>query len=125
MARLHILHIEDDPPDAELIELTLRRAGLDFDIRLVTSRAECTAALQESDFDLVLSDSHSHDFTAALLLDLVREHQPDVPFIFLSGSFEDTDSDALKAQGASDCVLKDHLGELLPVIRRLLPGRAV
>ena len=118
--RIRILHVEDSPPDAELIALALRDAGLDCDIRLARSLKECRVALTEGGYQLVLSDSHSHDFRGRDILRLVREHLPVVPFIFLSGSFEDTDPVLLHAEGAADCLLKDELQELAPAVRRVL-----
>src|SRR5690348_8535804 len=97
---VHILHIEDDPADAELIEIALHGADLPCDIHLARSRSECLAALESGEFDIVLSDSHGHDLKGREVLRLVREHLPQVPFIFLSGSFDDIDPQELKAEGA-------------------------
>lgn len=117
---VRILHIEDDPPDAELVGHALRRAGLDCDILVASSRRECIAALESDTFDLILSDSHGYDFKGLDLLVLVRQHLPDAPFLFLSGSYDDTDPEMLKAEGATDCLLKDDLDTLVPAIRRAL-----
>ena len=121
---IRILHIEDDEPDAELVRLALLKAGLPCDVHLARSRKECLAALAGGTFDLVLSDSHGHDFKDVDILRLVHEHLPAVPFIFLSGSFDDRDPEALKAEGASECLLKDDLDALMPAIRRTLQDRA-
>lgn len=118
--KVRILHIEDDPPDAELVEHALRRAGLDCEIHVARSRRECLAALESDTFDLVLSDSHGYDFTGLDLLLLVRQHLPDAPFLFLSGSYDDTNPEMLKAEGATDCLLKDDLDTLVPAIQRAL-----
>jgi len=117
---MHILHIEDDPADAELTEIALRGGGLSCDIRLAKSRKECLSALESGEFDLVLSDSHGHDLKGLEVLHLVRERLPDVPFVFLSGSFDDCDPEELKAEGAAECILKDDLEALVLVIRRLM-----
>lgn len=122
MKRLHILHIEDDAADAELIGLALQAAHLDCDIRVVKSRKECVQALEEGTFDLVLSDSHGHDFTASDLLPLVRGYLPAVPFIHVSGSFLDKDPEKLEAQGATGCVLKDDLGTLAGLVQDVARG---
>ena len=122
MKKLHILHIEDDPADAELIGLALQDAQVDCDIQVVGSRKECLQALEEHGFDLVLSDSHGHDFEASDLLPLVRSHLPAVPFIYVSGSFLDKDPEALKAQGATGCVLKDDLDTLAELVQDVARG---
>jgi len=121
---LHILHIEDDPVDAELISIALLKSDLRCDIHLARSRKECIAALESGTFDLVLSDSHGHDFKGMDILRLVHDHLPDTPFIFLSGSFDDTDPRRLKAGGAAECLLKDDHEALLPAIWRVLRSRS-
>lgn len=122
MKRLHILHIEDDPADAELIGLALQDAQVECDIRVVRSRKECVQALDEQEYDLVLSDSHGHDFSASDLMTLVRTHLPAVPFIYVSGSFLDKDPETLRAQGAAGCVLKDDLGSLTALVEEVARG---
>jgi CheY-like chemotaxis protein len=117
---LQILHIEDDEADAELVRLALLKPGFPCDILLARSRKECLEALESGTFDLALSDSHGHDFTDMDILHLVREYLPEVPFIFVSGSFDDTDPEMLKAEGATDCLLKDDLDALMPAVRRAL-----
>jgi sigma-B regulation protein RsbU (phosphoserine phosphatase) len=121
--KVRILHIEDDPSDAELIRYALLKSGFSCDIHLATSGRGCLAALENGVFDLVLSDSHGHDFTGLSLLHLVRGHLPHVPFIFLSGSFDDSDPETLKAAGATDCILKDDLDALIPLILQVLAIR--
>lgn len=119
MKRLRILHIEDEPADAELIGLALQAARVECDIHVVKSRKECVQALEQQGFDLVLSDSHGYDFAAPELLPLVRGYLPAVPFIYVSGSFMDRDTEKLKAQGAIACVLKDDLGALAKLVQEL------
>src|SRR5579859_6940500 len=117
--RLRVLHMEDDRAHAELIRRTLAKTGLACDILLATSRGEYLRALDQGRPDLILSDSHSHDITGLEVLQLARGRHPQVPFIFLSGSFDDTDPGRLKAAGAAECVLKSDLDTLAGVIRRV------
>ena len=122
---LHILHIEDDEVDAELVRQTLLRSDLGCHVTLAMSRAEYTAALQRGGVDLILSDNRGYDFDGLEVLRTVRRHHPSVPFLFLSGSFEGKDTDKLKAEGASDCLLKSDSEILVPAIRRALDKQAV
>ena len=117
---LHILHIEDDPVDAELVRQTLLRSDLDCRISLAMCRAEYTQALQQGGVDLILSDNRGYDFDGLEVLRTVRRHHPGIPFLFLSGSFEGKDLGQLKAEGASDCLLKSDSEILVPAIRRAL-----
>ncbi|HEX2667178.1 MAG TPA: ATP-binding protein [Gammaproteobacteria bacterium] len=117
---LHILHIEDDEVDAELIRQTLLRSGLGCRITLAMSRSAYLDALQKGGVDLILSDNRGYDFDGLEVLRSVRRHHPDIPFLFLSGSFEGKDLKRLKAEGAADCLLKTDLDALAPAIGRAL-----
>jgi sigma-B regulation protein RsbU (phosphoserine phosphatase) len=121
MARtLRILHLEDNPADAELIREALRRSGLACEIQLATSYGEYLAALRQGTPDLILSDSRGHDFEGLAVLRQVRRQFPQVPFLFLSGSYQGKDTAALKAEGAAECLLKDDLDTLAAAIQHAL-----
>lgn len=120
--KVRILHIEDNPIDAELIQLTLDRAGLNCEISLAASRSECLAALNQSTYDLILSDSHGHDLDVLDILGLVRGRLPDIPLLIVSGSFDDNNPETLRAKGATDCLLKDNLDALVTTIQRVFPA---
>jgi signal transduction histidine kinase/CheY-like chemotaxis protein len=117
---LHILHIEDDPVDAELVRQTLLRSDLGCRVSLAMCRAEYTQALRQGGVDLILSDNRGYDFDGLEVLRTVRRRYPHIPFLFLSGSFEGKDLDRLKAEGASDCLLKSDNEILVPAIRKAL-----
>jgi DNA-binding NtrC family response regulator len=51
-------------------------------------------------------------------LELAREHRPDVPFIFVSGTLGDDLAAGTLRQGAADYLLKDRLACLVPAVRR-------
>jgi CheY-like chemotaxis protein len=53
---LRILHIEDVTSDAELIERTLRKSGIEFEKLLVETKEEYVRALHEFIPDIILSD---------------------------------------------------------------------
>ena len=117
---LHILHVEDDPVDAELVRQTLLRSDLHCRISLAMSRDEYSRALEAGNVDLILSDNRGYDFDGLEVLRTVRRHHPRIPFLFLSGSYEGKDLEKLKAEGATDCVLKSDYEILVPAIRRAL-----
>ena len=121
---LHILHIEDDEVDAELMRQTLLRSDLDCRITLAMSRQQYLDALAKGDVDLILSDNRGYDFDGMEVLRMVRRHHPDVPFIFVTGSLEGKDLQRLKAEGASDCLLKSDMEVIVPAIRRAIQAEA-
>ncbi|HEY1992032.1 MAG TPA: response regulator, partial [Gammaproteobacteria bacterium] len=106
--------------DAELIRQTLLRSDLDCRLTLAMSRQQYLDALDRGDVDLILSDNRGYDFDGLEVLRLVRRNHPGVPFLFLSGSFEGKDLQRLKAEGASDCLLKSDMEALVPAIRQAL-----
>ena len=53
---LHILHLEDDPNDAALVQSTLAAGGITCAITWVQSRDDFVAALERGGIDLILSD---------------------------------------------------------------------
>jgi len=116
---LHILHLEDDPADAELIASALESGGLSCKTARVETREEFTAATLVADrYDLILSDYVLPSFDGMAALSIALDNCPDVPFILLSGVLgEEVAIDAMK-QGATDYVLKDRLERLVPAVSR-------
>lgn len=117
---LHILHLEDEPLDAELVQETLLAEGFNVTLQRVQTRPEFLAALQEEQFDLILADFALPTFNGMAALTVAREIRPDIPFIFVSGAIgEERAIEALK-RGATDYVLKHLLSELGPAVERAL-----
>ncbi|MDA8413214.1 MAG: SpoIIE family protein phosphatase [Desulfobacteraceae bacterium] len=117
---LHILHLEDDLLDAELVRATLAGEGIDCEIALVDSREGFVEELETGAFDLVLSDFALPDFDGMGALSIVRKHYPLLPFVFVSGRLgEEAAIESLKS-GATDYVLKGRLSRLAPAVRRAL-----
>ncbi|MGE5625608.1 MAG: ATP-binding protein [Bacillota bacterium] len=118
--RLRILHVEDDEAHAELIARVLHKSGLHCDISLAMSRRDYLRALETAPPDLILSDNHGLDFEGLDALKLARQRHPAAPFMFVSASFGDRDVAALKAAGASACLLKSDVDGLTRAVRSVL-----
>ncbi len=115
---MHLLHLEDSPSDAELIALVVRREWPHCQIRHVASGSEYRAALEDGQFDLILSDYTVPGFDGLAALSLARARFPETPFIFLSGTIgEERAVEALK-RGATDYVIKDRPTRLIPAMRQ-------
>jgi DNA-binding response OmpR family regulator len=119
--RPSILHLEDDPNDAELIRFHLRSKKFDCTITWVSTREPFVRALAENTFDLVLSDYRMMaGFNGDESLRLVRAGHNHLPFIMLTGELgEDRAIETIK-RGATDYVLKGNLARLVPSIERAL-----
>src|SRR5580704_11848740 len=117
---LRILHLEDDPGDAELIQETLAADGTRCEIVRIQTEADFFAALQQYSFDLILADYTLPSFDGLSALRIARRDRPHVPFIFVSGTLdEEVAIEALKI-GATDYVFKTRLSRIGPSVLRAL-----
>lgn len=118
--KIRILHLEDNPDDAVLVQSTLLREGVPFVITLVDSREQFLQAIAVETFDLILSDHRLPGFDGLSALRLLREHDALIPFILVSGSLgEEAAIETIRA-GVTDYVLKDRLTRLAGCVRRAL-----
>lgn len=120
---LRFLHLEDDPTDADLVAATLNEAGVACTSSRVDNSRDFTNALHEGGFDLILADYSIPGFDGMTALSLAREQAPEVPFLFVSATIgEELAIDAMH-HGATDYVLKQRLGRLVPSVQRALRER--
>lgn len=117
---LRILHLEDNPYDAELIRETLVEAGIHHTMINADDRDSFVSVIEQSQLDLIIADFALPSFDGQAALTIAQEKCPHVPFIFVSGAIgEERAIESLK-QGATDYVLKHRLSGLVPAIRRAL-----
>ncbi|HYG76237.1 MAG TPA: ATP-binding protein [Planctomycetota bacterium] len=117
---LKILHIEDNPIDAELISTLLRRGGIDCEIDRVEKKDDYVARLSAHEYSIILADYTLPGFDGAGILRLAQQFQPDVPFLFVSATLGDEVAIEMLKSGATDFVLKHSLARLLPAVKRAL-----
>ena len=117
---LRILHLEDDPIDAALVQATLEAGGIACAIHCVQHRDEYVAALEHGGIDLILSDYSMPAFDGMSALQIACAKWPAIPLIFVSGTLgEERAIDSLR-NGATDYVLKERLTRLVPAVRRAM-----
>jgi len=122
---LRVLLIEDREDDALLVLRDLRRNGFEVRHMRVDTAPAMEAALQQHEFDIVLSDFSMPSFSAPAALEVLKASGRDVPFIIVSGTVgEDVAVTALKA-GAHDFLPKHNLNRLVPALERELREAAV
>ena len=118
---LRVLIVEDSEDDAELLAIELERGGYQIIYQRVDTETHMKQALcQTPSWDIVLADYSMPHFSAIAALNLLKEHQLDLPFIIVSGKIgEDTAVAAMKA-GAHDYIVKGKLARLIPAVEREL-----
>jgi two-component system, cell cycle sensor histidine kinase and response regulator CckA len=115
---IQILHLEDDPNDAALVNAALRSGNVACGITHVANRADFVAALEKGAVDVIISDFMLPGFNGMSALKIAHASWPAIPFIFVSGTLgEERAVDSLKG-GATDYIIKDRLGRLAPAVLR-------
>jgi PAS domain S-box-containing protein len=117
---LKILHLEDNPDDAELIRSMLMKEGIVCDVVRVENQRDFLTALEQGQIDLVLSDYSLPSLDGISALKMMRERYPDLPFIFVSGVIDEELAIETIKSGATDYVLKHRLSRLVSAVRRAL-----
>ncbi len=116
---IRLLMIEDSEDDSALLMLLLRQAGYELHAERVDTGPALALALDEK-WDIVISDHSMPNFSGNEALKMVRGHDTEVPFIFVSGTIgEDVAADAMRI-GAQDYVMKSNLKRLVPAVEREL-----
>lgn len=108
-ASTHVLLIEDNPGDADLVRLRLVESNPMVDVNCVSRLADGLASLTTEPPSLVLLDLNLPDSQGAETFRRLLEKAPGVPVVILSG--QDDRALAIKAihQGAQDYLFKGGL----------------
>lgn len=115
-----IVHLEDNPTDAHLVERRLRARWPECFVLLCANEAQYRAALERCDCDAILSDFKLGSFSGGDALQLARRIVPHAPFLFLSGTIGEDRAMEMMHAGAADYVLKNNLKRLVPALERAI-----
>jgi sigma-B regulation protein RsbU (phosphoserine phosphatase) len=117
---LRLLMVEDSDDDAQLLLVKVRRAGYEPDYVRVDNEPDLREALRDPSWQIVISDYAMPGFSGLKALQILRDTNPDLPFILVSGTVgEEIAVDAMR-NGANDYIMKDNLTRLIPAIEREL-----
>jgi two-component system sensor histidine kinase UhpB len=117
---LKILHLEDLPADAELVERVLRKAKFEFEKKVVVDRPEFIRALHEFRPDIILSDHSLPAFNSLEALRITREEGFNAPLILVTATVSEEYAVNVIKEGASDYILKDRLERLPNAVQNAL-----
>jgi len=116
-----VFMLEDQPTDQELV----KRQALKFNDKCIFMTANNKASFYEKidvfQPDIILSDYSLPDILGTRALEYVKEHLPDVPFIFVTGAVDnDQEVAEIVFQGADGFLLKKHLSKLPTVMEDVI-----
>ena len=115
---LQVLIVENDPADADRLMHELERLGFAFHGLRVETRDDFLHNLEGQPPDLIFSDSALPAFSGFAALELVQEKCPEVPFVFVTGYYDQGLMVEMFDSGAAGYVYKNRLTDLGPVIRQ-------
>jgi diguanylate cyclase (GGDEF)-like protein len=116
---LKALIIEDVEDDAQLLVLELQNSGYQPNYLCVDNKEDLVEALQQP-WQIVFSDFTMPSFNGIEALRLVRQRDPDLPFIFVSGTIGEVMAVEAVKSGAQDYILKGNLKRLSAAVPREL-----
>ncbi|MDF9744871.1 PAS domain S-box protein [Natrinema salsiterrestre] len=83
---IHVLCVDDDPSVCELEATVLERTDEGLDVTTAGSGREGLAVLDGSDIDCIVSDYDMPEMDGLEFLDVVRDRDPAIPFLLVTGT---------------------------------------
>jgi two-component system, cell cycle sensor histidine kinase and response regulator CckA len=121
---LRLLLVDDTRADAELIQGCLKRAGYVISYDLVDLPEPFREKLQQSDYDLIVSDHNLRTWTGRDALEMLHQSRKDIPFIVVTGTLGDEAAVDYIKRGAADYILKHRLNLLPLAVSHVLREKA-
>ena len=118
-SRPRVLCVDDEPVILHILRRLLEVQG--FEAVVCSDPQEAVAGFGDGDFDVVITDIHMPGMDGLALMRALRERQPDLPVVVVTGQGTvDTAIQALR-EGATGMLVKPFTGEeLLGEVRRAL-----
>lgn len=122
---IHLLILEDNALDAELIIDELSKAGFEPEWRRVETETDYLAALEAGQssafpYDLILSDWNLPNFDGLRALQSLKKRDMDIPFIIVSGKIGEETAINAMLEGVDDYVMKNRPARLGQAVMRAL-----
>ncbi|MBX7150420.1 PAS domain S-box protein [bacterium] len=108
----HVLVVDDEYYMRKMAQMTLTHFG--YQVSIVSNGAEAIKVYKQSkDIDCVLIDVHLPGMDGIETLQVIREVNPDVKFLFTSGHLLSRQVEALKSLGIEEILYKPYSAEQL------------
>ena len=104
-----ILCVDDHADTCALIATNLG----EYEVISALSKSQGVHTAKSQDFDLILLDYHLRDGSGPELSKQIREFNPNIPILFVTGTYTMSKSEVLEA-GAQGVIKKNTVADLLP-----------
>jgi diguanylate cyclase (GGDEF)-like protein/PAS domain S-box-containing protein len=115
---IRVLMLFDSPETAKLLAGELTSAGYEPLCQIAVTREEMERALASGEWHVILSDFRLKSLDAADALELLKQSNPDVPFIIISDTIGEETAVRLIKAGAHNCIRMQSLARLAPTVER-------
>jgi PAS domain S-box-containing protein len=119
--KIKVLIVEDRSDKTDLALHELRQVGFEPEWRRVDTESDYLAQLDQA-WEIILADDRLPQFDGMHALKLLRDRDPDLPFILVSETMSETMAVAAMKAGANDYIIKGRQVRLGPVVERELRG---
>ncbi|WP_189702513.1 PAS domain S-box protein [Subsaximicrobium wynnwilliamsii] len=110
--KLKILHLEDTPTDAELVERELKKGNIQFETLVVANKTAFEQALKAFAPDIIISDHTLPSFDSLEAIKMIKRQGLKIPIILVTATVSDEHAVEIMKAGADDYILKDRLHRL-------------
>jgi PAS domain S-box-containing protein len=118
---LRVLMVEDSAEDSDLIMDTLiKGSGSDAEYLRVDTASEMRLALDQGEWDVILSDHNLPNFPTQEALKVWQDSGHGIPLIIVSNHIGEEAAVALMKAGVHDFVTKENMARLVPAVQRSL-----
>lgn len=117
---VRILYLEDEANLEEVVKLYLQKENIKADLQRAANRTEFETAISTHEYDLFILDRVLKDIDGIDAISLVRNINPHVPIIMLSGTLDEKLIVKALQSGANDYVLKQNIDRLGATIKNVL-----
>ncbi|WP_049934450.1 response regulator [Haloplanus natans] len=105
---IHVLLVDDDAQWAKLLATDIEREADSIDVTVTTTARECLETFQDrDDIDCLISDYQMPGQTGIDLLEQIREHHPQLPFLLVTSQGSETVAARAIEAGVSDYLVKE------------------
>lgn len=114
--KIQILFLEDREEDYILAVNELKKAGINYKSKCVDNKEDYLKELNQFPPEIIISDYSMPAFDGMKALEIKMKIVPDIPFVILTGSLNETIAVECMKAGADDYVLKDKIQRLVVAI---------